>query len=345
MLLNMAAWADTSSEMTPQTNLWRDLLALARWAPSPHNVQSWQLRPLADDRAELLVDERRTLPVEDPLGRFVVVGLGVFVETLAVAAHAQGYELDVDHDEGPLRPGGVFARLTLRPSSVEDLPPELIVARRTSRLRYDGRPVAPEVLLELEAIAAAYGHELGWSCDADFVDWVLALNRDTLFYDLEDAPTRAEIGSWMRYSPRVAAAARDGFAPECLGFPGAVLFVFFRLPWIARLPGLRGALRRLYGATTRGTRTVAWLKAPFSSVDDWFRAGRMLARLWLTLTEHGAQLHPFGSIITNGRAHARLRERLDVDERDGELWLIMRLGYSEQPPRSHRLEVEDLVVA
>src|ERR671932_29137 len=135
MLRTMAAWADTSREMPTRTNLWRELLAYARWAPSPHNVQSWQVRALDEHRAELLVDERRTLPVEDPLGRFVVVGLGVFVETLAVAAHAQGYELDVDHDEGPLRPGGVFARLTLRPSSVEDLPPELIVERRTSRLR------------------------------------------------------------------------------------------------------------------------------------------------------------------------------------------------------------------
>src|ERR687885_524344 len=110
MLLNMAAWADTSSEMTPQTNLWRDLLALARWSPSPHNVQSWKVRPRSETEAELLVDEARTLPVEDPRHRFVVVGLGVFIETLAVAAHAAGYELDVEHDSGPLRPGEVFAR-------------------------------------------------------------------------------------------------------------------------------------------------------------------------------------------------------------------------------------------
>jgi hypothetical protein len=324
---------------------WRELLRYARWAPSPHNIQSWKLRPLSETAAELVVDERRTLPVTDPLGRFVVVGLGVFVETLAVAAHAAGYELDVEPDRGPLRPGEVFARLGLRPAAVDDLSPELILARRTSRLPYDGRPVESDVLRELGAVAAASGQTFASSSDAEMVDWLLALNRDTLFYDLEDAPTRAEIGRWIRYTAAAAASRGDGFAPACLGFPGPILFLFFRLPWLAALPGLRGALHRLYFATMHGTRTIAWLTAPFSCTDDWLRAGRALARLWLTMTAHDVRLHPFGSIITNPRAHERLRERLTVAEGDAELWLIMRLGYSDEPPQSHRLKASDVLVS
>jgi hypothetical protein len=94
----------------------------------------------------------------------------------------------------------------------------------------------------------------------------------------------------------------------------------------------------------RGTRTVAWIQGPFDEADDWIRAGRLLARLWLTLTRHGVQLHPFGSIITNEDANARLRSRIDHDPSQGTLWLVMRLGFSAEPPRSHRLETHELLV-
>ena len=71
----------------------------------------------------------------------------------------------------------------------------------------------------------------------------------------------------------------------------------------------------------------------------------MLMRLWLTLEREGVQLHPFGSIITNARANARLRERIHVGDGETPPWLIVRLGYSAEPPRSHRLRADELLVA
>jgi len=58
---------------------WAELLETARWAPSPHNIQTWKLRALTDDEAELAYDPARTLPATDPGGAFIRVGLGVFV--------------------------------------------------------------------------------------------------------------------------------------------------------------------------------------------------------------------------------------------------------------------------
>jgi hypothetical protein len=59
------------------------------------------------------------------------------------------------------------------------------------------------------------------------------------------------------------------------------------------------------------------------------------------MTREGVQLHPFGSVVTNRTANARLQGRIAPGE--GTLWLIMRLGRSAEPPRSHRREVDDLV--
>jgi hypothetical protein len=328
---------------------WTDLIELARWAPSPHNIQTWKVRLLSDRHAELLYDPARTLPATDPDGAFTKVGLGVFVETLAVAAAARGFRLEVEWDEfeldhraaGPRR----AASLRLADGGADGLDAELIRRRRTSRLPFDGRPVDGELLRELERISGAFGHRFTASSDPSFVDWVLELNRDTLFYDLADEGARGEIGSWLRFSERRAAAERDGFSPRCLGFPGWLLFLFFRVPAVATLPGVNAAIRRRYFATTSGTRTIGWFQGPFGGHAESIEAGRLLARLWLTLTRHGVQLHPFGSIITNPRASARLHERIAVSDGEAPLWLIVRLGYSAEPPRSHRLRTDELLVA
>ena len=77
---------------------WVDLLEDARLAPSPHNTQPWLLRVVSADRAELRYDPARLLPVTNPTGRFMVCGLGIFVEALSIAAAACGFELGWEYD-------------------------------------------------------------------------------------------------------------------------------------------------------------------------------------------------------------------------------------------------------
>ena len=216
---------------------WTELIEVARWAPSPHNIQTWKVRPRSESEADLLYDPERTLPATDPGGAFTKVGLGTFAEMLAVAAATTGRRLEVEWDAFELdsrapAPARV-ASLRLTDGGSDDLDAALIGRRRTSRLPYDGRPVSEELLRELERLCAGFGHRFTSSSEPELVDWMLELNRDTLFYDLADARARSEIGSWLRFSERAAAAKRDGFSPRCLGFPGWLLFLFFRLPAVA----------------------------------------------------------------------------------------------------------------
>jgi hypothetical protein len=330
--------------------MWDALAEYARWTPSPHNVQPWQLRVRSETEADLLYVPARLLPAEDPLGRFLMVALGIFIENLAVAARARGFDVEPEYAEVAALDSeaaelALFARLRLVPTPArEDFDPELIVARRTSRVAYDGRPVAPEMLAELADLCSAYGNTFFSSSDPALVSWVLALNRDTLFEDMTNAKTRREVGSWLRFSEREAGRKRDGFSPSCLGFPGWLLYVFFHYRGLFELPGLRQAVRRLYFRTMRGTSTIAWFAGPFDAPQDWTRSGRMLARLWLTLTREGLYLHPFGSTITNESAHEHLRARLGHNPAQGTLWFVMRVGASAEPPRSARLPRESILV-
>ena len=327
---------------------WLDLVEDARFAPSPHNTQPWRVVPRTAHEAELLAPVDRLLPVEDPDGRFLTAGTGIFLEALDVAAAARRLRLDYE----ALFPGlgadaedpALVARLSLRPRSAEgNLPLELLERRRTSRLPYDGRPAPEPALRKVAAVAERFGHRAFFSSDPRLVRFVLDLNAATLFDDLAEGERRSEIAHWTRRSEDEASQLADGFSPRCLGFPPALISLFLGRHRLCEPRVIRAVLTRIYLRSMRGTATVGWIGGPWSTPAEWLNAGRMLMRFWLTLTAHGLYLQPFGSVITNVTSHARLAERLSVAEGEGKIWLLLRVGFSAEPPRSARRPAAEVV--
>lgn len=329
--------------------LWKEILEYGRWAPSPHNIQPWRFKLETEDRLTLLYDPQRLLPGTDPTGRFCTVGFGILCEFLDVAAAPRGRvvqteyltrQLDVTQKE--LQP---FARLTLLPRTrPEALDRQLILERRTSRLPYDDLPVAEQVLAELATMADAYCNKFEFSTDPQEVAWVIQLNADTLFFDMSDPVARNELGSWIRFSEQEARRRADGLAAYTMGFPALLAKLFVRHHWLFHLPVIYDLTRAIYKHSMKGTRTVAWLSGAFDQPEDWDRAGRMLARLWLAMTRQGIYLQPFGSIITNHTARARMTAHFANAHREHDLWLLVRLGHSQVPPQAQRLTLEQLLV-
>jgi hypothetical protein len=327
---------------------WPQLVRDARLSPSPHNTQPWLINVVSADEAELYVPAERTLPHTDASGAFMTAGLGIFVEALDVAAAALGLEVEAeclfpklgaDSEKLPL-----FARLRLvERSVVPRFPLELLEQRRTARGVYDGRPAAADALAALDALAKEAGHLASFTSRPELVDWIVALNAETVFYDLADDEIREEIGRWVRTTEREARKARDGFSPRCLGFPGVLVNLFFFHHGLFSSRPVRAILRRVFLHSTRGTKTVGWIQGPWSTPEEWYEAGRMFMRFWLELTRHGLYLQPYGSVITNPTAHARMTDRLDVDKSQGEVWLLLRLGYCPPPPRSLRRDAEEVL--
>lgn len=329
--------------------MWAAAIGYARWTPSPHNTQPWRVRVTSPREATVYYDPRRLLPTTDPTGAFTIAGLATFVDYLRVAAASRGYALHEDTPAAPLdffASGPVpFAHLTAVQASAPPVTdPRLILHRMTSRLPYDGRIVDDASLDALRRIAADHGHELHWSHDEEMVRWTLELNRFTLFSDLEDETTRDELRRWMRYTDEDAVNSPDGLWSHCLRFPGWVMRGFFEdharwtHGWRARMS------RTLLMHGMRGTRTVAWWTGPFDTPRDWATAGRMLGQSWLELTRRGLQLHPFGSIITNARAHARWTARVGREVPGRSHWLLVRVGRSDAPPRSHRRALSQVML-
>lgn len=333
------------------TERWTTILRDVHRYPSPHNSQPIRVRITDDTRADLFYDLDRGLPAE-PYGiPFGHVCAGIFVELLSIAAHAHGVEVveDLGHEDMDFAADDRLHRLgrvTLSPrgAPVHDLDVALIGRRRTSRLPYDTRTVPNDVLARLDAEARRWGHRLASTTDPAVVGRVVRINQRTLFDDIANPAVRHELATWLRYSDEEAARRRDGLSATCLHVPGPVLrwFVEHHRWW--SLPGLRHVARWLYLRSMRGVGHLAWLTGPFDTPRDFVRAGRAFIRCWLLLTAHGVAVHPLGSVITNPRSHAALVDAVGEDQTRQMTWMLMRIGYSAQPPRSHRLPVGDLLL-
>lgn len=162
---------------TAMPDVWDAILATARWYPSPHNSQPIRVRVVAADRAEIYYDLDRGLPAE-PYGiPFGSVCAGIFLELLAIAAHALGFTVDervnsadMDYTADDRMHSVAVVTLAPAPQPVADLDPALTVARRTSRLPCSSRQVDQAVFDELAREAARWGHRVGTTGARGIVD-------------------------------------------------------------------------------------------------------------------------------------------------------------------------------
>jgi hypothetical protein len=319
-------------------NTWRSILELGRLAPTPHNTQWYFVHAVDSGTARVCIDESIAIPFTDPNDQFRYTGLGVFSRHLEMAARAAGFELLTTFDDLDA-PGPVVARIVGRRPADEALS-RLLRKRRTSRFAYGDEPVSAAAIRAVQTITDGR-NTVAITTDPRLVQAVLELNNEILLTDLQDKGTSRELDSWIRYTDRSRRRHQNGFTPASLATPAWKIWLVFRLRSLLRFAVVRRRLTTQYLAQNRAA-SVGWISGPLTTHHDQFRAGRTLMDAWITLTEHGYYLQPYGSIITDDAARARLLRTIGVDEAPDELvWMIFRAGTSSPPPRSLRKPVEE----
>jgi len=317
---------------------WGQLSDLARLAPTPHNTQPFRIRPWNARVAQIVVLRERMLPVEDTGNRYVLSSFGIFAETLECAGHHLGLEIRVtaypellptviEPGRGPVVLG--LAEVLGR-CAFEDQRP-ILEARRTSRLPYEDRLVTREALEEFEYIAASHGHRFESFSDPAIVRDVLKRNVIALLENNMRTAELEELRRWVRVADTPAFG--DGLWAGPMNQPRWQMRLALRFPRLCLLPGVTAFASARCLRAQAGTRHVAILRGPFGPWPDLVEAGRMLMRLWLSMTRHGVYMLPFGSMVTNARCNRYLREQFSADD----IWFVLRFGYSAVPPRAPRL--------
>jgi hypothetical protein len=332
---------------------WSQILNYAIQAPSPHNVQPWKIRLRNDSEAELFIDSTRTLPKEDLTGSFIILTMGMFIEAIDILARPLGYRLsseisnDLDAlaqetlaDKGQRLIHFATLRLSISEPDTTEYSPDLFLKRRTSRVSLRPDSVPASVLKRLTDLASGWKQDFCVTTDAAVVERLLKLNTQALFSDLNSTDYHDEITEWFRFSDAQALEHLDGLDHRCMNTSKPVFWMSAKMPWLTKAPLLRGILGSIYRSQLGTIPTLGFISGGFWKPEDAYEAGRFLMRFWLELAKHDLYIHPFGNLVTNRPIAAQVERETDLEN----LWLVFKIGYSPEPPKSHRLPLESVLV-
>ncbi len=335
-------------------SVWTSLLQNAIHSPSPHNVQPWRVRILSDNEADLLIDSQRTLPKEDPSGSFIILTMGIFIEALRLLAANQGWRLDhsLHHEpawyaqqmlktqEHTFFP---FARMSLsRDESVlSAFDPALLLKRRTSRISLRPDLVPDNTVQQFKELAHKWDQRYEQTSDPLLIERILEKGTEAVFADLNNRDYHDEIVEWFRFTDASAEATRDGLDYRCMNTSRSSYWLTARFPKLLQLPVARSLLARKYRNQVGLVPTIGMLAGDFWDSGSAFAAGGFLMQFWLETAKHDLYIHPFGNLVTNKAAAAWVHQTTGIDR----IWLIFKIGYSREPPKSYRRSVEEILVA
>jgi hypothetical protein len=324
------------------TSKWEAIVTTALRTPSPHNTQPWRLRIRDDRHATLFMDTARTLPDEDTTGHFLRCAMGMFLEALRLISANAGLTLSYTLiDEAIPGPFVRFAELELAGFSEPSRYPDgLFQTRKTSRLPSNSARIDPTLTAVLAQIGASYGQRYYQFDDPRMIEMIIEENIRAVFHDLNVGSYHREIAGWFRYTDEEAQAKADGLDYKCMRIPSIELRLMKWLPQIMSWPWSRGLVRWIYRRQLGEVGHVGLIAGPFFENAESVSAGAFLLRFWLELSRHKLFIHPFGNLVTNTQAAARLRKLTSIDG----IWLVFRIGYTDEPPQSLRRPYHEVLI-
>ncbi|WP_147111499.1 twin-arginine translocation pathway signal protein [Tateyamaria sp. syn59] len=327
-------------------------LSYAILAPNPHNRQPWQVDLRTEGEVTLRVDTDRLLPHTDPFNRQIVIGLGCFLELMALAAADQGYGVEFDLFPDGEDPEGLdhrrvaVARFIAGAGTPEPGLFGQVMHRRSLKEPFDtDRPVDQAALDAV--LGAATRTAVAGSVDPDDIAALRVLSHDALRIEIETPHTYKESVDLFRIGRREVDANPDG-----IDFTGPMFEAMALTGTFTR----EAALDRKSMAYTEGLKAVfantdtamghLWQVTPTNTRADQIAAGRDWLRLNLAATGAGLGMQPLSQALQEypemRALYTEVHDRLAPG--GGTVQMFARIGYGPDIPQSPRWDIESKIV-
>jgi hypothetical protein len=320
-------------------------LSYAILAPNPHNRQPWMVDLSQPDRAVLYVDTARMLPETDPFNRQITIGLGCFLELMAMAAAADGYRVEIELFPEGERPERLTAAPVAVATFIKDagVEPDALFAhvldRRSNKEPFDtGRAVSRALLDQLVSIGR-HGTVLAATNEERQVEALRALSHEALLVEIKTPRTYRESVELFRIGKREIEANPDG-----IDFSGPLFETLALIGQFDREIALdpnSQAYAQGVAAVLENTDTAMahiWMVTEGNSRYDQIAAGRDWLRINLAATALGLGLQPLSQALQEyaemASHYARVHEMLAPNS--GRVQMLGRLGYGPAVARSPR---------
>ena len=275
------------------------ILELARWAPSGDNTQPWRFEIAGARHVVVHGFDTRQHCVYDLDGHPSQISLGALLETMAIAASAQGLDLRASRragqpDDHPVWDVLFTAQSRAAPDPLAAVIRERSVQRRPLRTR-------PLTLREKSALSAALpaGYRLRWLEGAGR-RWAMArllFRNARLRLTMPEAHrVHREVIEWnARFSEDRMPDQALGVDPLTARLMRWVMQDWRRVEffntWLAGTVAPRLQMDLLPGFACAAHVALMAEQAPHG-IDDYVAAGRAMQRFWLSATRLDLQLQP-----------------------------------------------------
>jgi len=329
-------------------------LSYAILAPNPHNRQPWVVDLSVPGEATLLCDLDRRLPETDPYDRQIVIGLGCFLETLRLAAAAEGLRSHItpfpEGQDGQSLDTRAIAHIRFVEDAEVPIDPLFaqVLARRSNKENYDtSRPVSDDQLGELRQAAGAGGFARTTN-DPALVAELRDITWEAFEAEVRDPAAMGESIDLMRIGKAEINQNPDGIelgGPmlEALNVAGLITRDAMRDP---SSTAFQQSLDMGRGQAMSAMAHL-WVITPSNERMDQLLAGVSWVRVNLKVAELGLGLHPMSQSLQEYEAVApylaRVHEVLGI-EAPGRIQMLGRLGYGPRSQRTPRWPVETRLV-
>ncbi|MEM7642325.1 MAG: twin-arginine translocation pathway signal protein [Pseudomonadota bacterium] len=308
-------------------------LSYALLAPNPHNRQPWEAELIGTDGIALWRDKIRDLPVTDPFGRQLTIGMGCFLELCRMAAAAEGFATEIDlFPEGE---DGPVARLTLTDGGAPDPLFAHVMERRSHKDAFDARAVGPEAA-PLADYATLY-------LDGPDRDALRDFALDAWLAEAETPAAWQESIDLLRIGKAEINAQPDGIDAGGPMLEALALAGIFTRDAASDLtnPGTRDAIESTAFAIGHAP-AITLTMTPGNTRLDQIEAGQQWLRLNLAATGLGLALRPVSQALQEYPEVLPIREALHAKfaPEGGTVQMLGLLGYGQRTPRTPRWPLE-----
>ena len=326
-----AAWTHPGEgEIDPR----RIAIAYGLLAPNPHNMQPWMADLREPGVVTLYADPQRLLPVTDPFNRQIVIGCGGLLELMRMSAAERGYEAHiVPFPQGEAEPrldARPFARVTFTRGGTRDPLFAHVLARRTSRVAFDKRPVPAAAAARILA-ASLPGVQANCALDPARVTALRALvyagaRVEAYTPDAQrESCQRTFIGAHEIAVHRYGISL-DGPAMEAAHGLGLLTQAKMEQPGTWAFKASLSFLKTL-SDTAQG---FVWLTTPGNSRAEQIQAGRSYLRVNTQAAAEGLAMHPWSQTLqeypTMADLYAQAHKTLAPG--GGRVQMLVRIGYA-----------------
>jgi len=276
---------------------WYKLLEFATQAPSGDNGQPWRF-VVQDDVLEIYNVPGKDTSIYNYNQRGSMIAHGALIENLVIAGQELGFNTSVSAFPSVSEPDCIV-RITLDKTEPKQHPLFAAIATRTTnRKKYDGSAITER---ERSALIQAGNGLLNLIEDKDRISKLaraISVNEIILF---SNPVLHKHFFDYLRWNAKEEKLSGDGFFVKTLEVKAPTPVFKMMSHWsimkLLRKLGIPNKIGSENEQVYASSSAVGFISIPGNQPRDYFEAGRVFERVWLTSTSLGLYIQPTTGVI------------------------------------------------